>query len=169
MRRSTAAAVGTLTGAALIVGVRLSVSAPELPAAAAPPPAAENAAAEKPAEKKPADGGEAGAADKAADKSDEAPAEDEGDFKNGTYKADAKYVYGTISLSLKVTGGKITSVEAGYPTSNDSGTINPPAIAALKASTLKAQSAEVDAVSGATLTSDAYVKGLQAALDKAAK
>jgi hypothetical protein len=36
MRRSTAAAVGTLTGAALIVGVRLSVSAPETPAA---PPA----------------------------------------------------------------------------------------------------------------------------------
>ena len=30
MRRSTAAAVGTLTGAALIVGVRLSVSAPAI-------------------------------------------------------------------------------------------------------------------------------------------
>ncbi|GLY97496.1 FMN-binding protein [Actinoplanes sp. NBRC 103695] len=163
MRRSTAAAVGTLTGAALIVGVRLSVTAPEVPAAAPAP-----AANEQPA------GGEAGAASKPASKApaEKAPAEekeDEGKFKNGTYKADAKYVYGTISLSLKVTGGKIASVQAGYPTANDSGTINPPAIESLKASTLKAQSADVDAVSGATLTSEAYVKGLQAALDKAAK
>ncbi|MFG1609606.1 FMN-binding protein [Actinoplanes sp. NPDC049265] len=169
MRRSTAAAVGTLTGAALIVGVRLSVSAPEAPAAA-PPPAAPAA------NEQPASNGAAGAAAKpstkppasSSDKSDTPPA-DEGKFKNGTYKADAKYVYGTISLSLKVTGGKIASVEAGYPTANDSGTINPPAIQALKAATLKAQSAEVDAVSGATLTSEAYLKGLQAALDKAAK
>jgi len=162
MRRSTAAAVGTLTGAALIVGVRLSVSAPEAPVAAPPPAPAAN---EQPA------GGSAGAASKGSDKSDKPPAEkeDEGKFKNGTYKADAKYVYGTISLSLKVTGGKIASVEAEYPTSNDSGTINPPAIDSLKSATLKAQSAEVDAVSGATLTSEAYVKGLQAALDKAAK
>jgi uncharacterized protein with FMN-binding domain len=172
MRRSTAAAVGTLTGAALIVGVRLSVSAPEAPVAAPPPAPAAN---EQPA------GGAAGAASKGgekapADKSDKPPADkkekepaDEGKFKNGTYKADAKYVYGTISLSLKVTGGKIASVEAEYPTSNDSGTINPPAIDSLKSATLKAQSAEVDAVSGATLTSEAYVKGLQAALDKAAK
>jgi len=36
MRRSTAAAVGTLTGAALIVGVRLSVQPPAAPAAAPP-------------------------------------------------------------------------------------------------------------------------------------
>jgi uncharacterized protein with FMN-binding domain len=173
MRRSTAAAVGTLTGAALIVGVRLSVSAPETPAAAPPPAPAAN--------EQPADGGSAGGGAKpsakpsgkapasSSDKSDTPPAEDEGKFKNGTYRADAKYVYGTISLSLKVTGGKIASVEAGYPTANDSGTINPPAIQALKAATLKAQSAEVDAVSGATLTSEAYLKGLQAALDKAAK
>lgn len=165
MRRSTAAAVGTLTGAALIVGVRLSVSAPEVPAAA--PPAAAPAANEQPA------GGEAGAASKPAEKAPASPdteeKADEGKFKNGTYKADVKYVYGTISVSLKVTGGKIASVQAGYPTANDSGTINPPAIESLKAATLKAQSAEVDAVSGATLTSEAYVKGLQAALDKAAK
>jgi uncharacterized protein with FMN-binding domain len=172
MRRSTAAAVGTLTGAALIVGVRLSVSAPEAPVAAPPRAPAAN--------EQPADGGAAGGAAKPSKKpsakapadkapAEQAPPEDEGKFKNGTYKADAKYVYGTISLSLKVTGGKIASVEAGYPTANDSGTINPPAIESLKAATLKAQSAEVDAVSGATLTSEAYLKGLQAALDKAAK
>jgi uncharacterized protein with FMN-binding domain len=165
MRRSTAAAVGTLTGAALIVGVRLSVSVPEAPLAAAP---AADLASEPTA---PAGGGKAGgkAADKAADKADEKQAaEDQGKFKNGTYQGTAKYVYGTIEIQLKVTKGKISGVEVGYPTANDSGTINPPAVAKLKQATLQAQSAEVDAVSGATLTSEAYVKSLQAALDKAA-
>jgi uncharacterized protein with FMN-binding domain len=165
MRRSTAAALGTLTGAALIVGVRLSVSAPEAPVAA---PAAEEVPAADPP---PAKGGEAGAAasdkKKEADKKEE-PAEEEGKFKNGTYEASAKYVYGTIEIQLKVTKGKVSGVEVGYPTANDSGTINPPAVAKLKQATLRAQSAEVDAVSGATLTSEAYVKSLQAALDKAA-
>ena len=37
MRRSTAAAVGTLTGAALILGVRLTASAPVATSAAADP------------------------------------------------------------------------------------------------------------------------------------
>src|SRR3954454_9048496 len=156
MRRSTAAAVGTLTGAALIVGVRLSVSVPEAPVAAAP--AADDVAGTEP----PADGGKAGGkaepkapADKAgkADKEQEA-AQDEGKFKNGTYQGTAKYVYGTIEIQLKVTKGKITGVEVGYPTANDSGTINPPAVAKLKQETLQAQSADVDAVSGATLTSE---------------
>ena len=61
MRRSTAAAVGTLTGAALIVGVRLSVQPPAPPAAAQSPvdlvdnpstPKPSGSAAKKPAGKK---------------------------------------------------------------------------------------------------------------------
>jgi len=170
MRRSTAAAVGTLTGAALIVGVRLSVSAPETPLAAAP--AAEQAPA---ADKPPASGGKAGSSpdDKSATKPSKKPEEKkeeepQGKFKDGTYEGKAKYVYGTIEVSLKVTNGNISAVQVGYPTGSDSGQINPPAVAKLKQETLKEQSAEVDAVSGATLTSDAYVKSLQAALDKAA-
>jgi uncharacterized protein with FMN-binding domain len=172
MRRSTAAAVGTLTGAALIVGVRLSVSAPEVtpapPAAdladssasAAPAPS-KSAAAKKPAVKAPDTEQEAGNSGGEA-------AADESGLKDGTYKgAGAKYPYGTITVSIKVSGGKIVAADASYPTANNSATINPPAIAALKQETLKAQSADVDAVSGATLTSGAYVKSLQAALDQA--
>lgn len=172
MRRSTAAAVGTLTGAALIIGVRLSVSAPDVTAA---PPAVDLAggsakpapsATKKPAAKAPA-----------PDETEEAPppddeggeaAADESGLKDGTYKgAGAKNPYGTITVSIKVTGGKIVAADATYPTTNDSATINPPAIAALKQSTVKAQSADVDAVSGATFTSESYVKSLQAALDQA--
>lgn len=174
MRRSTAAAVGTLTGAALIIGVRLSVSAPVVTAA---PPAVDLAggsatpapsATKKPPTKKPAEPAE--------EKTEEAPPPDEGGeaaadesgLKDGTYKgAAAKNPYGTITVSIKVTGGKIVAADATYPTTNDSATINPPAIAALKRSTVKAQSADVDAVSGATFTSESYVKSLQAALDQA--
>jgi len=172
MRRSTAAAVGTLTGAALIIGVRLSVSAPE--PVAAPPPvdlagsggADASAPAKKPAAKTPD-----------AEKTEEAPppddeggeaAADESGLKDGTYRgSEAKNPYGTIRVSIKVTGGKIVAADATYPITNDSAIINPPAIAQLKQATLTAQSADVDAVSGATFTSASYVKSLQAALDQA--
>ncbi|GID94244.1 FMN-binding protein [Amorphoplanes digitatis] len=168
MRRSTAAAIGTLTGAALIVGVRLSVSAPVIPAAA--PPAVDlansgqdadpSATPSKKASKKPA----------APEKSpDEASGEAGGaGLTNGVFKGSAaKNPYGTVQVSIKVTGGKITAADATYPLTGDSATINPPAIASLKQATVKAQSAEVDAVSGATFTSESYVKSLQAAIDAA--
>jgi uncharacterized protein with FMN-binding domain len=171
MRRSTAAAVGTLTGAALIIGVRLSVSAPAVPSAA--PPAVdlagsgqdadpEAASTKKPSKKptaKPTENteGEAGA--------DEA---NDSGLKNGVFKGSAaKNPYGTIQVSIKITNGKITAADATYPVTGDSATINPPAIASLKEGTVKAQSADVDAVSGATFTSESYVKSLQAAIDQA--
>ena len=170
MRRSTAAAVGTLTGAAMIIGVRLTVATPDV--VAAPPAvdlAGEQAAPEKTGEPAPSQEKTEEAEPPADDATDEpAPPADEGALKNGTYKgAGAKNPYGTITVSIKVTGGKIVAADATYPTTNDSATINPPAIAALKQSTVKAQSAEVDAVSGATFTSESYVKSLQAALDQA--
>lgn len=164
MRRSTAAAVGTLTGAALIIGVRLSVSAPVAPVAA--PPAVDLAgqedaadpaatATKKPSSKKP------------TAKPTEEPESDSG-LKNGVFKGSAvKNPYGTIQVSIKISGGKISAADATYPVTGDSATINPPAIATLKQSTVKAQSADVDAVSGATFTSESYVKSLQAAIDQA--
>jgi uncharacterized protein with FMN-binding domain len=91
-----------------------------------------------------------------------------GGFTNGVFKGSAaKNPYGTIQVSIKVSGGKITAADATYPVTGDSATINPPAIASLKQATVKAQSAEVDAVSGATFTSESYVKSLQAAIDAA--
>jgi uncharacterized protein with FMN-binding domain len=168
MRRSTAAAIGTLTGAALIVGVRLSVQPPATPAAAPPPvDLAANAGgtpAPKPTtSKKPADSGS-----KESDKNEEADGAAKNGLKAGVFKGDAvKNVYGTIQVSIKIEDGKITAAESTYPTTGDSARINPPAIAALKQSTLDAQSADVAAVSGATFTSESYEKSLQAALDKA--
>jgi len=162
MRRSTAAAIGTLTGAALIVGVRLSVQPPAAPAAA--PPSLDLAKEQpsvkptsKPASKKPA----ANEAKK--------PAAPKGPFKDGVYKGDsAKYAYGAIQVQIKVEGGQVTAADATYPVAQDSGTINPPAIAKLKQETVGAKTAkDLDAVSGASLTTEAYRNSLQSALDAA--
>lgn len=173
MRRSTAAAIGTLTGAALIVGVRLSVSAPVVPSAA--PPAVDLANSGQDADPDPA----ASSSKKPSSKKPTAPAEENDNedasgeaggsgLKNGIFKGSAaKNPYGAIQVSIKISGGKITAADATYPVTGDSATINPPAIASLKQGTLKAQSAEVDAVSGATFTSESYVKSLQAAIDRA--
>ncbi|UQU66550.1 FMN-binding protein [Couchioplanes caeruleus] len=179
MRRSTAAAVGTLTGAALIVGVRLSVSAPAVPTAA--PPAVDLAGSgqdatpgpiKKPSSKKPAKKDADDDADDAGSSSGDAGSSSGeaggSGLKDGVYKGAAvRNPYGTIQVSIKVQGGKITAADATYPTTGESATINPPAVSALKQETLKAQSAEVNAVSGATFTSESYVKSLQAAIDDA--
>lgn len=159
MRRSTAAAVGTLAGAAMIVGVRLSVEPPEAPVAAPPPVdlAAQDAAAKKPS---------AGPSKKAP--ASKKPAAPKSGLKDGVFKGEAsKNIYGSIQVSIKVEDGEITAAEATYPTTGDSATINPPAIAQLKQETLKEQNAKVAAVSGATYTSESYTESLQAALDAA--
>ncbi|GAA0455093.1 hypothetical protein Ade02nite_03680 [Paractinoplanes deccanensis] len=168
MRRSTAAAVGTLTGAALIVGVRLSVEPPAAPVAA--PPAVDLAGGTPTPKPKPT-GSAAGSS--AGNKSGKATASKsaapKSGLKDGVYKGDgARNPYGTVQVSIRIEGGEITAAEATYPTTADSGTINPPAIAALKQETLGAKSAkDLNAVSGATYTSKSYAESLQAALDAA--
>jgi uncharacterized protein with FMN-binding domain len=154
MRRSTAAALGTLTGAALIMGARLGVSASTVAA----PPAAGYAPAPAPA--KSSTGGEAGGG--------KASARNRSGLKDGRYAGKpVAEPYGTVQVRITVSGGRITAADASYPTTGYSATVNPGAVAALKQSTLKAQSAKVDAVSGATYTSQAYAESLQAALDAA--
>lgn len=164
MRRSTAAAVGTLTGAALILGVRLSVQPQAVPVNAA----ADGAIAEEPeideASDSTADPEATGEAEKPAGDAEK----EETGLKAGTFKGKSvQNSYGTMQVTIKVSGGKITAADSTYPTDGFSGTINPNAVKTLNSATLKAQSAEVDAVSGATFTSQSYVASLQSALDKA--
>jgi uncharacterized protein with FMN-binding domain len=169
MRRSTAAAVGTLTGAALIVGVRLSVSAPLVTAA---PPAVDLAGSGASANPSPTkSGSKKEPTKKPTDKATSDAAGEAGGgsgLTDGTFKGKgATNPYGTVQVSIKIAGGKITAAEATYPTTGNSATINPGAVSQLKQETLKAQSADINAVSGATFTSKSYVESLQAALDAA--
>jgi uncharacterized protein with FMN-binding domain len=78
--------------------------------------------------------------------------------------------YGTIQVRIVTAGGQIRSVAfaklAGDEALSDE--INAYAGPLLLQRTLIAQSADIDTVSGATYTSDAYRQSLQSALDKAA-
>ena len=76
--------------------------------------------------------------------------------------------WGPVQVKITVTGGKIAAVDLpSYPSSdNRSVAINRNAIPQLVQSTLTAQSANVNSVSGATYTSASYKISLQSALDK---
>jgi uncharacterized protein with FMN-binding domain len=77
--------------------------------------------------------------------------------------------WGDVQVTITVTDGKITDVQVPvYPSGNGRDQeINAYALPILTQETLQAQSANIDAVSGATVTSDGYLQSLQAALDAA--
>jgi uncharacterized protein with FMN-binding domain len=86
-----------------------------------------------------------------------------------TYVGPVEYNrYGAVQATITVAGGKITAVTISAPEDNPrSAAINTQAIPLLQSETLQAQSANIDIVSGATYTSEAYQQSLQAALDQA--
>ena len=77
--------------------------------------------------------------------------------------------WGAVQVQVMIAGGRITDVVAlQYPQDNSrDAEINSYALPALHDEVLAAQSAQVDAISGATVTSDGYLGSLQAALDTA--
>lgn len=77
--------------------------------------------------------------------------------------------WGPVQVGITVSGGKVTDVTVPvYPTDNHRDQeINGYALPVLRQEALAAQSADIDAVSGATVTSDGYKRSLQAALDAA--
>jgi uncharacterized protein with FMN-binding domain len=77
--------------------------------------------------------------------------------------------WGPVQVQITVTGGKITDVTpVQYPNGNGRDQeINSYALPVLAQEALAAQSANIDHVSGATVTSDGYVQSLQSAIDQA--
>jgi uncharacterized protein with FMN-binding domain len=77
--------------------------------------------------------------------------------------------WGPVQVQVTVENGTITDVTVvDYPTENGKDRqINARAIPVLVQETLDAQSADIDMVSGATVTSEGYLESLQAALDGA--
>jgi uncharacterized protein with FMN-binding domain len=76
--------------------------------------------------------------------------------------------YGGVQASITIAGKKISNVAISAPQDNPrSAAINQQAVPLLQSETLQAQSAQVNTVSGATFTSQAYAQSLQAALDQA--
>ena len=77
--------------------------------------------------------------------------------------------FGNVQVQITVSGGKITDVTALQLTDEDrrSVSISNRAAPLLRSEVLQAQSANVQSISGATITSDGYLSSLQAALDAA--
>jgi hypothetical protein len=151
MRRAVFAILGTAAATSLLVGLKAHAD-PQQPSGVAqqePPP--ESAAPS------------GGPADGPADQPTAPPA-------NGgkrTIKGDAiSTPYGDVTVTITLTGDKITDVTAVLPTAGESAPRAANAGPKLKAQTLQKQSADIDSVSGATYTSEGYKASLQSALDR---
>ncbi len=98
------------------------------------------------------------------------PAVAAGQYKDGTYTGSSVDAYwGQVQVKAVVQNGQITDVQfLAYP--NDRRTsqrINSIVMPYLQTEAIQAQSASVDLISGATLTSEAFSESLQAALSSA--
>jgi uncharacterized protein with FMN-binding domain len=140
----------TATVAGMVVVLNFKAHEPALPVAAASPAGAPGASS----------GGSSGSSSRSSSP------------KAGTEVVTGDAIatrYGNAQVRVTITGGKITNIEPLQLQGNDpksvqiSGTAEP----FLRESALQKQTAAVDAVSGATITSASYEASLQSALDKA--
>ena len=91
-------------------------------------------------------------------------------YKDGQYTGTtADAYYGNIQVVAVIQGGKITDVQfLNYPQDRSTSIqISKRAMPILKSEAIAVQSARVDAVSGATDTSKAFVQSLTSALNQA--
>lgn len=78
--------------------------------------------------------------------------------------------YGTVQVQATLSGSRITDVTLlQAPADGRSGRITGNAAPVLRQEALHAQSAKLDSVSGATYTSEAFARSLQAAIDSAGR
>ena len=88
----------------------------------------------------------------------------------GTFTGDvAPNRYGNVQVQISVVNGTITESTAVQAPTNDrrSVSINNRAVPSLNTETTQAQSAKIQAISGATYTSNGYEQSLQSAIDQA--
>lgn len=93
-----------------------------------------------------------------------------GAYKDGSYTGSAANAYyGYIQVKITVSGGKLTDVTfLQYPNDQrESQEINSEAMPLLKQEAITAQSVQIDGVSGATDTSQAFIESLSSALNQA--
>ena len=93
-----------------------------------------------------------------------------GKYKNGTYTGSVEDAYyGNLQVQVQISNGNISDVTfLQYPNDNhDSRFINEQAMPILKSEAIQVQSANVDIVSGASDSSQAFQKSLQTALQQA--
>ncbi|MCS0601881.1 FMN-binding protein [Streptomyces sp. LP11] len=143
VRRVVLATAATVSGVVLLLTLK-PASDPASAAAGAPPPSAAG-------QQEPQGGAGAPAA--------------------GTVTGDAvRTQYGPVQVRITVSGGKITKAEAVQaPKGGTSDQKTALAIPRLNQAAVATGSARIDTVSGATYTSEGYLKSLQSALDRMPK
>lgn len=190
MRRATALVLGTFTGAGLLVGAKVGntpfapsgaatatvVAGPAGEAATAPPgestggstptasPSPRNHASAKPT----APGPHASTpSTRSTSKPPAAPTPKPPPTgpRDGTYKASSSERYGTLTLTVSISGHRITAITDAYDSRSPEYCTR--ACPTLRSEALDAQSAKIATVSGATYTSDAYKAALSAVLKSA--
>ncbi len=93
-----------------------------------------------------------------------------GKYKDGTYTGNSvDAYYGNVQVQAVISGGKLADINIlDYPQDrNTSRYINSQALPMLKDEAIQAQSANIDAVSGASATSPAFIESLSSALSLA--
>jgi uncharacterized protein with FMN-binding domain len=90
-------------------------------------------------------------------------------YKGATYVAGNGRPWGDISVTIQVKGKKITSITASLTNDNfeHSVQLDSYAFPLLKKEALKSNSYKINAISGATQSSEAYIASLKSALNKA--
>lgn len=91
-------------------------------------------------------------------------------YKDGVYTGqDILTKFGDVQVKVTISGGRITDVQpVQLPFDRQrSAEISQFAVPRLHDEVLQAQTAQIDVLSGATYTSDAYAQSVQAALDQA--
>lgn len=83
-------------------------------------------------------------------------------WADGTYTGSANGMNGAVKVSVTVEGGKIAKVDV--VEHQETPGISDPALEAIPGAIVEAQSAEVDVVSGATMTSNAIIEATKKAL-----
>jgi len=155
MRRIAIAIMGTISGLVLLFSYHTSRNEGSVAVATSAPAVAGSSGSS-------GSSGSAGAAP--------APQAAQGATAAGTYTGDSVMTrWGAVQVAITVADGKITAVQAvEYPQNNARDRqINAYALPVLAQEVTQAQSAQIDVVSGATVTSDGYIQSLQSALDQA--
>ncbi len=91
-------------------------------------------------------------------------------YKDGTFNGSvADAYYGQVQVAVTVSGGKITNVKfLQYPNTHSTSVyINQQAMPYLKQEAIQSQNSNVQIISGATFTSQAFIQSLSNALSKA--
>ena len=93
-----------------------------------------------------------------------------GQYKNGNYTGSvADAYYGNVEVAITVSGGKLTAVKflQTPDTHSTSIVINQQAMPYLQQEAIQAQSSNVQVISGATYTSQAFIQSLDSAIAQA--